>query len=203
MPGPYPTRTKTYAPGDQVGSAELNAIQDGIIDCSDEIGDIEDNELPPRLKSVTCTGNQSDVPAPDTTGAIEIWVEMSTNGTNEVILDVYAHADWRDRYIHVVGYAAAATAIAGGANDDVIDYSHEPVTDSASVEAFWYSRDGSAAGGSPHCQFQPAAWAVEYVNIYARSIDGSLVMKKDAHAVDPDTFIVLKITGSPIQHHYV
>jgi len=35
----YPSRTKTYNPLDQVASADLNAIQDGIIGVSDAIGD--------------------------------------------------------------------------------------------------------------------------------------------------------------------
>lgn len=36
----YTSRTKTYSSGDQVESADLNAIQDGIIACSEAIGDV-------------------------------------------------------------------------------------------------------------------------------------------------------------------
>ncbi len=36
----YTARTTTYVPQDQVTSADLNAIQDGIIACSEAIGDV-------------------------------------------------------------------------------------------------------------------------------------------------------------------
>jgi len=41
MAKPYPSRTQDYNSGDQVASADLNSIQDGIIACSDAIGDKE------------------------------------------------------------------------------------------------------------------------------------------------------------------
>lgn len=45
MAAPYPSRTKTYNPLDQVASADLNSVQDGIVACSDAI--VSAHSVPP------------------------------------------------------------------------------------------------------------------------------------------------------------
>lgn len=198
----YPARTQTFAPGDQVPSATLNAIQDGLVAASDEIDDIEDAQIPPKKHAVTATGNQSDSPAPDTTGSIEVWVEKSTNGTTEVVLDAGVTRDWRDRYIHIDGYTGTSADIAGGGSDNAIEIQFEPSVGSNTVKGIFYSRSGVAAGANSRFRFEPDGWITEFILIYASNTTGSLVMRKDAHAADPDGFVVLKITASPVQNHY-
>lgn len=198
----YPARTQTFAPGDPIPSATLNAIQDGLVAASDEIDDIEDNQIPPKLEAVTCTGNQSDSPAPDRTGAVEIWVEKSTNGTNEVVLDSGLTRDWRDRMIHIDGYTGTAADIPGGGSDNAIEIQFEPSVGSNTVKGIFYSRNGAAAGATNRFRFEPDGWGTEFILIYASNTTGALVMRKDAHVADPDCFVVLKISASPVQNHY-
>lgn len=199
----YPARTQTFVSGDQIPSATLNAIQDGLVAASDELDDIEDFSLPRRGTVVTATGNQSDSPAPDIGDAIEIWVERSTNGTTEVVLDSGLIRDWRDRYIHIDGYTGTSADIAGGGSDAAIEIQFEPSVGANTVKGIFYSRSGTATGATSRFRFEPDGWTTEFILVYASNTTGSLVMKKDAHAADPDTFVVFRITGSPIQRHYV
>ncbi len=206
---PYPARTQTFASGDQVPSATLNAIQDGVVGCSDAIDDIEDNQLPAKSEGKTATGNQSDSPAPDTDGEISVWFEKSTNGTNIVVLDHSLHADWRDRYIVLqLGSTTSAAYIPGGASDEQMHQIHVnggAAIATGAVGGIQYLEGGSAVGGArPYFEWTPqiAGWTTEKIRIFARQSDGALCMRKDAHAADPDIYVYGRIVGSPPQNHY-
>ncbi len=206
---PYSSRTQTMAPGDQVGSAFLNAVQDGVVACSDAIDDIEDNQIPPKLEGRTASGNQSDSPAPNDNGAGLVWFEKSTNGTNVVVLDITR--DWRQRFVHFHLYVTTdGTYTPGGANDDKLHYIHvngpsDSGVGTGSVGGLHFTQDGTAAPGStrPYWEFTPqlAAWVSETVRIFARSSDGALCMRKDAHTADPDIYVTGFAMCSPYQNH--
>jgi len=206
---PYPARTQTFAPGDQVPSATLNSIQDGVVGCSDAIDDIEDNQLPPKAEGKTATGNQSDSPAPDVNGEHSIWFEKSTNGTNIVVLDTGLHIDWRDRFITLMlGSTTSATYIPGGANDDQMHQIHVNgggAIATGAVSGIHYTKSGTAiAAARPYFEWTPqlGGWVSETVRIFARSSDGALCMRKDAHVADPDIYVYGRIVASPVQNHY-
>jgi len=205
MAGPYPSRTQTFAPGDQVPSTTLNAVQDGIVGCSDAIEAIEDDELPLKLESTTASGNHSDSPAPNDTGARKVWFEKSTNGVTPVVLDLAP--DWRQRFIRLVLYVnVSPNYMPGGSSDDLIEYVHVNgggIVDTESVSGLFFSKDGSAGGGShPYLEFTPqvGSWTSEKVRIFVRT-DGVLCMRKDAHAVDTDIWVVGYAECSPKQGH--
>jgi len=197
---PYSARSQTFVAGAQVASAVLNAIQDGIIAVGVEMA----ARIIERVEGYTATGNKTDSPAPDSTGACTTWIEKSTNGTNEVVLDTYL--DWRDRMVVFTGYCnTSSDYIPGGAQDD--DIQHKYLADGAAaasasaVHYFAYTRDG---GTGPAVSWEPAVggWGTEVVLIYARSGDGALCLKKVSHAADPDIFVVGEVRCSPVQNHY-
>lgn len=189
-PNDYPSRTHDYVAGDQVTSSDLNDIQDAIKALSDSVDELAAE----KLESRTASENQSDSPAPELASGLSVWVEKSTNGTNVVVLDDFV--DWRQRFVHVVGYyTSLAGYIPGGANDDAIAYNLQ----TAGIHRFFYSEAGQTGGfGNPGISIDIGT---EFVRIFARNTDGALCMRKDAHAADPDFYIVAKFEGSPDQNH--
>lgn len=190
-PNDYPSRTHTWAAGDPVASADLNAIQDGLVALSDSVDELAADKAEAR----TCTGNQADSPAPDRGGAVEIWVEKATNGTTEVVLDTFV--DWRQRYILVQCYtdSSGGDEIAGGSLDGQID---KNLSLSDVGGRLFFSQDGHA--GSTNTPGLYVTITTDVLRIYARSSDGALCMKKSANA-DPNLHVVGLIKGSPRQNH--
>ncbi|HNC97850.1 MAG TPA: hypothetical protein PKW90_17100 [Myxococcota bacterium] len=184
-PSPYPSRTRTYAAGDQVASADLNAIQDGIIDCSDAI-----DALDARMATaISASINMGEATPPDQGGAPELrGVEVSTNGTTAVIID--STVDWRDRWITVTAYPISTRP--GDAGDSNLQFSRATHIKGDGV---FYTGSG---GTSYNFQFVPTA---DIVEIYADSSTGALKMVKNANADGTQTFL-MNFTGSPVQNHY-
>lgn len=191
-PNDYAARTHDYSAGDQVTSNDLNDIQDGLVAVSDSVDELAADKMEVR----TATANQADSPAPDRGGALAVWVEKSTNGTNVVVLDDFV--DWRQRYIDAVGYYTSSSgSIAGGGSDDAIAI--DIITSSLAIHRFFYSEAGQTGGfGNPGFTVDIGT---EFVRVFARNTDGALCMRKDAHAADPDVYVVLKVTASPDQNH--
>lgn len=192
-PNDYPSRTHDYSAGDQVTSNDLNDIQDGLVALSDSV----DGLAAEKLECRTATANQADSPAPDLASGLVVWVEKSTNGTNVVVLDTFA--DWRQRYVEASGYwTSAAASIAGGASDDAIAIDQLGGS-SLAIHRFFFTQDGQTGGfGNPGVTIDIGT---EFVRLFARDSDGALCMRKDAHAADPDVYVVLRVWGSPDQNH--
>lgn len=186
----YSSRTHTYSPGDQVTSSDLNAIQDGIVDCSDAIDALDTG----KLSAGTATANMTDSPAPDAGGAVMAFGRKSTNGTNVVVLDAQ---DWRHRMMHIVGYLTEDAAyIPGGANDEGI-YETLDSSNANHLNDICYGENGqTGAFNSPGIYRTPTGWT-ENVRVFIRNTDGYLCTRKSAHAADPDIYIVFQVIGSP------
>lgn len=199
-PNYYTARTTTYAAGSQVAAAALNAIQDGIIGSNTAIDLLVVELAAQGLECQTCTGNQADSPAPDVGGAKTIWVEKSTNGTTDVVLD--NSVDWRDRYIICIGRPSASTFIAGGANDNTLVDAMEDGTADAFHRIF-YSRDGQTGSSDQEAMVIDLTDAgyTDNIRVFARASDGFLCMKKDANA-NADVYVVGEFRASPVQNHY-
>lgn len=198
MPGPYdsyPARTKTYAPLDPVASAELNAIQDGVIATSDNL----DVLAAITAANETASGNDSDSPAPDPGGGGTMWCEQRTNGTTVIVLD--NSIDWRDRFVILTVYMIAdATAMPGGANDALFCRVDLKAA-SAAYHEFFYSRDGKSTATTDASEAARMLLTADYVLVAARNTDGALVLYKDANA-DGDRSCIIRAEYSPVQNHY-
>lgn len=161
----YPSRTHDYVPGDQVTSSDLNAIQDGIVDTSDELDRMEDEDLPILVSFVTpsCwTGS----PPPDDDGGFILPFLVQTNGTN----DVWIHnaRDFRDRFIQVVAWVTDdGNQIPGGTSaDDVagVIKGAAAVSGSKLMTGFFYSGAGDSAYA---LSWEPDGWSVDNFAIAA------------------------------------
>lgn len=199
-PNYYTARSQTFAAGDQVPSATLNDIQDGIVDGNTAMDLLVDELEAQAEENQTASENQNDSPAPDVGGAKTVWVEKSTNGTTVVVLD--DSVDWRDRYVIIQGVMTAGSRIAGGANDDDTDRNIRLDAMSEAYHWWLYTRDGTDGTTSANCVGILYTGGTEYARVFARSTDGALCMCKDAHAADPNFYLVMEVRGSPIQNHY-
>lgn len=199
MAFPYGARTHSYVAGDQVRSADLNAIQDGIVDVSDEVEDVEDVQLPKKTVSRSNNAELLFAPAPDAYGGETMWIERSTNGLTEVVLDTLS--DWRDRWIVFMGMVSDGTDRPGQVGD--INCGHilfgAGSVHSAAASGMFYSGPGRT-GADYEIVLSPAGMT-DKIDLYARAADGALCMVKDATA-DADVYLYLKVDGSPVQNHY-
>lgn len=193
----YETRTHDYSAGDQVASADLNAIQDGIIDLNTAVDSLVTQLNDNAAQASTATGNQSDSPAPDTGGACSVWVEMTTNDTTVVVID--DSVDWRDRYFFVRGTVASASAdIAGGASDNAIAAAMD-ISSGDVVDGFFYSRDGQDGTASTEC-YEHTVSAGNVLRFFARSTDGALCFRRGASG--SNYYFIGRIDASPAQNHH-
>ena len=196
--GAYTAVTNTFAAGDQVPSATLNAIQAGIVDVSEALDDVVVAANATFGEQRSASANLTDSPAPDAGGAMEVWVERPTNSTTLVVLD--ASADWRDRYIIVKGtIASTANDIAGGSADNAITAELNGVGGTV-LDFMWYSRDGqTGATASTECHEHTVS-AGNVFRFFARSTDGALCMLRTTAGTD--LYVVASFRASPAQNHY-
>jgi len=198
-PNFFPARVKTYVAGDQVASADLNAIQDGVIGGNTSMDLLVDELEAQGEENQTATENQADSPAPNVGGAKTVWVEKSTNGTTLVLLD--DSVDWRDRICIITGFVVAAASAPGGANDNVLEYNLEGGL--ATIHAVIYTEAGQtgAAANPGFSASVPSMIPTDTLRIFARDTDGALCMQKSANA-DGDSVVILEVRSSPAQNHY-
>lgn len=194
------SRVRTWAAGDQVASADLNAIQDAIIDANTDVDTLVTELGAQALECQTATGNQADSPAPDVGGAKSVWLDKITNDITEAIID--NSVDWRDRYIIIQGvFETASASVAGGASDNAIalDLIDEASGSSVNIGALFYSRDGQDGTATTEC-YQFTVSGGNVVRFYARSSDGALCFKRTTSGTN--YYFIGRISGSPVQNHY-
>lgn len=193
----YITRTNTWAAGDQVGSADLNAIQDGIIDVSNAVDELA------GLVAVSRTGtrNLGDSPQPAEDGGGEVWVEAESNGATIIALDT--SIDWRDRFVVVQGICAitSSTVFPGSGGDDAVLADLTDTTSSGTaINSFFYSQQGHSGVGTP------TAYAIANIStgntarVFVRT-DGVLCFKMSPFSTD-NCRLMAKVSFSPRQEHY-
>lgn len=191
-------RTKTWGAAQQVTSADLNNIQDDIIQASQDAQTANS-----RIGGRTATVSLAHSPAPEAHGGATVWVEATTNGTTEVVLD--DSMDWRHRNIIVEGLidADTATEYPGGANDNNMerDLGQADPTSVTQIHKWTYTEDGQASGAAANPGIEHRInFVAEYLRIYADSATGALTMRKDAHA-SINYRVQLCIRASPYQNH--
>lgn len=204
-PGAYTSRTNTWAAGDQVASADLNDIQDGIIDVSDELDGVV-GQLHPNSSA---TRNSSDSPAPTVHGGRTIWIEADTDTTTVVVLDT--SIDWRDRYLEVAlmlgldnSGSAAYYEFPGDTDDDEIYIDLVNTTTPVGLHLFCYTeqgQDGTATGPGINWAPGPVIFQ-DNLLIFARSTDGALCMCLDGSTTSDNFRLTGRVTCSPMQNHY-
>lgn len=189
----YPARTLTFGANDPVPSAALNAIQDGIIAVSENL-----DELGAQLHSGTATGESTDSPAADPHGGVAVWIERWTNGLNVVVLDT--SADWRDRWVTVVGVRSASAAVKpGGADDHTATWTLEDGA-TANWVGIFYTEAGTAGNDLLHYRTLTTDNGVEVGRLFARNTDGALCLRKNTHT-GADFWVAARVEGSPVQNH--
>ena len=191
----------------KVGVADDNIPQIST-DAVPDTGKIHESLLG-ILGSRTATGNQSDVPEPDTYGGGPVWaVKVIPDNTTPIVLDT--SIDWRDRIITINGWAienaSAAFHLPGGANDDLIsdsDFGADNIAPKEFVQGVFYSEQGSASAGvRPHFIDASTLTAQDFYYIWADSTTGNLMCGKAATTNGSVYGLMLKIDYSPIQNHY-
>lgn len=198
-PDIYPARTNTWAAGDQVAAADLNAIQDGIITVSAGL----DFVCQYIFYSRTCNSNgTSGLPNPERSGACEVWIEAETNGVTEIVLD--DSIDWRDRHIFVEGWAdeAGNLVFPGEAGDDSVEADLSNVTaPGVGIHAYFYSEQGSAgtfADPGAHAVISTGPTESLVISVNA---SGELVMRMSPWT-SVEGRVVARVSCSPKQNHY-
>lgn len=195
-PDAYTSRTKTWAAGQQVASADLNTIQDGIIDVSEAVDDLAAETGVSRI----CSGNQGDSPAPTPDGGGVIWIEMTTNGTTDVVVD--DSIDWRDRVIVAEGLLLGETPYSanmpGGANDDDTDYD---LTGSGSGEIHRILYTEAGQDGTNNNPAVAVVRQTDEVRLFARDTDGKLCLVKNGTSDSYETIFWGCVKFSPDQGH--
>ncbi len=154
------------------------------------------------LGSRTATGNQGDIPAPDTYGGGPVWAEFEISAANPIkIID--SSIDWRDRFITINGVtiSGSSTLRPGGAADAIIRGQNGPDIDNAEkhFSAFFYSEQGSNGAGTPRLELSFAA--ADDITFYVDSSTGYLTAQRTESA-GTTWQIMCKIDYSPIQNHY-
>lgn len=198
----YPSRTNTFAPGNQVTSAALNGMQDGTIAVSTAVVDLATDLVEQAPESQTCTADQVSSPAPDVGGAKTVWMETVTNGTTEVVIDT--SIDYRDRIGMACLVGASSLTVPGGANDGTSAQWTYGTTPGFIMQMFYTEQGQTGASNTPgfydsaHVFYSAGS---DHVRIYARNTDGALCMKKDASA-DANIPILGFIHFGPNQNHY-
>lgn len=193
----YTARTNTWTAGDQVESADLNAIQDGVIDVSDAVDALAGQVAVSR----TSTRNLGDSPQPAEDGGGDVWVEAESNGATIIVLDT--SIDWRDRFVLVQGLCAITTAFdfPGGASDDSI---HADLTDTTStgdaINGFFYSQQGHSGVGTPTAYAIANISSGNTARVFVRD-DGVLALKVSPFASD-NCRLMARVSFSPRQEHY-
>lgn len=197
----YGSRVKTYTPGDQIASAELNNMQDRPMAIGDDLADLVDELNDQSAEAQTCTGNQSDSPAPSVGGQKTVWTELDSNGTTEVVID--DSIDWRDRFVHIKGVALAAGSptLPGSASDHQFDI--DLLTSTNKIDHLCYTQEGhDGTVDEPGMSITGVGGlSSDTLRVYADDSDGSLKMRKDADA-DGQITLICQITCSPDQGHY-
>lgn len=193
-------RVTTYAAGDPVFSADLNAIQDQILNVGNAANYLAGQVTPGRSGSV----NNSDSPAPTQFGALMIWVEAQTNGTTVVVLDNEDGMDWRDRFVEVVGICdiVADVVFPGESGDDAVEADLDDLsTSGAAIHGMFYSKAGFApASGTPTAAARKPISSGNTLCVFVRDADGALCMKMSPFSADNGRLIA-RISCSPRQGH--
>lgn len=185
----YPSRTQTFAAGDQVPSSTLNAVQDGLVLTSDQVATAYATMAP----STTSSKNQTDSPSPSTFGGKDCWIEAESNGLTEVVLD--QSIDWRDRLVIVQGVVDLSSGLVfpGETGDAAID-------DDINLHQLFYSHEGTAYPTAPTASAHVVVSGAEQLHVYVRD-DGKLVMRMSPYT-SAVARIMAKVSASPMQRHY-
>lgn len=198
-PMAYIAVTHDYAPGDQVASADLNAIQEGIVSVSDGLDGLADELNAVASPVVTSSVNLTDTPAPDAGAGWSVWCEIRTNGTTGVTVDVATERDYRDRLIHVQGhFVGDNTHVPGGADEDAIGRAWSGSGDS--INQVFYSGPGTTGSTGTYSAESTPASLSDHVRFWVTSSGGGLALKK-LTAADSDYTFIGVITASPTQNH--
>lgn len=193
-PAGFAARTRTYAAGSQVLSADLNSIQDKAIDVSGGLDGIA-----VKIHRVeNSSGTRLLAHLPDQYGGHTVWVVATMIDSTEVVID--ADFDWRDRIVEsslsLVHPTTSGDVMPGEADDAELRSGVELATSWG--HSNFYSelgQDGSAA--SPGLQADlDSSGSSEYVRLYARDTDGALCVFKDG-AGQPEYHIIGRVSCSP------
>lgn len=193
---PYAARTRTYAASNQVLSADLNAIQDGIIAVGAAVSALVTSVNDYMQEARTASCNTTDAPAPSNGGSKAVWVEKNTNDTTEVVLD--NTINWKDRYIVITGYSNAVAADnPGGASDNALTI--DLGNNTTGIFRVFYSRDGQdGTSALEACEHLVAAG--QTLRFYVNNTTGNLCFKRTD--VGTSYWFRGEIRCSPDQGHY-
>ncbi len=188
-------------------------------DSAPEAGKVHESLLG-QMGGRIATNNQGDSPAPTKYGGGVIWFEQRIVKANVSPIIIDTSIDWRDRFIHVIGYMQHTSGDGsdyrpGGMLDvQVFGASRNQTTDGDDpisvvqtnlAQLFLYTRDGVTTEGAG----EPSGYMYidsdggttdDGLSFYADEATGNLVCKKGGTARCYN--VLLKIEYSPDQGHY-
>ena len=208
---------------DSLLNKEVGVTDDDIpqisTDAAPEAGKIHESLLG-QMGGRIATNNQGDAPAPTKYGGGVIWFEQQIVKANVSPIVIDTSIDWRDRFIHVIGYMQHTSSDVsdyrpGGILDtQVFGASRNQTTDGDNpisvvqtnlAELFLYTRDGvtTQGAGEPSGSMyldSDGGTTDDGLSFYADEATGNLICKKGGTARCYN--VLLKIEYSPDQGHY-